>query len=67
MGSKEQNLWGANMPKVPIIDQTDKFILKKSEKRKKQQKRASQKILGGPGAVHSRPPGSFIVITNTII
>ena len=45
------------MTKVPIIDQTDKFILKSSEKRKEQGKRAPEKNLGG--RKQALPPPGF--------
>ena len=46
-GANEQNLGSRlNVTKVPIVDQIDKFILKnRVKKRKKQGKRAPEKIL----------------------
>jgi len=41
-------LWGgSNVIKAPTIDQTDKFILKKSKRKKRQDKRAPKKSWQG--------------------
>ena len=49
-GANDQNIGGVNVTKVPIIDQIDKFILKKMKKEKQGKNRSARKIFGGiPG------------------